>query len=182
VDVVQLREKEAAGRAFFEAAQEIRRLTREANVPFIVNDRVDVALAVDADGVHVGQDDLPAAVVRDLIGNEKILGVSARSLEEAVRAERDGANYIGFGPVYEARGTKPDTIEPLGLEALHEVCRTCRVPVIAIGGINDGNVEEVIDAGADGVAVISGVVSALDVVEATRRLKSLIRRAKEHGR
>jgi thiamine-phosphate pyrophosphorylase len=181
-DVVQLREKEAAGRAFLEAAQEIRRLTREANVPFIVNDRVDVALAVDADGVHVGQDDLPAAVARRLIGNERLVGVSARSMEEAQRAERDGADYIGFGPIYEARGTKPDTIDPLGLERLREVCRTSTVPVIAIGGINDGNVEEVIAAGADGVAVISGVVSAMDVVEVTRRLKSLIRKAKERGR
>jgi thiamine-phosphate pyrophosphorylase len=178
-DVIQLREKAAADKAFLVTAGEIRRLTREADVAFVVNDRVDIALAVDADGVHVGQDDLPAAVARRLIGNEKIVGVSATSLAEAVRAERDGANYIGFGPVYEARGTKADAVEPLGLETLREVCRQCTVPVIAIGGINEGNVERVIGVGADGVAVISAVVSAADVVEAARRLRGLIMKARE---
>jgi thiamine-phosphate pyrophosphorylase len=178
-DVIQFREKDAPGRVLYEIAREIRRLTDDAGVPFIVNDRVDVALAAVADGVHVGQDDLPATEARRLIGPDRILGVSAASLEEALSAERDGADYIGFGPVFEARGTKPDAAPPRGLELLAGVCDQCAVPVIAIGGIDHGNVARVIAAGAAGVAVISGVVGARDIAAAVRDLKERIRRAKE---
>jgi thiamine-phosphate pyrophosphorylase len=178
-DVVQLREKDAASRVLYETAKEIRRLTQGAGVPFIVNDRVDIALAAGADGVHVGQVDLPATEARRLIGPERILGVSAASLEEALAAERDGADYVGFGPVFEARGTKPDAGPPKGLERLAGVCERCGVPVIAIGGIHHGNVDQVIAAGAAGVAVISGVVGAPDIAAAVRDLKERIRRARE---
>jgi thiamine-phosphate pyrophosphorylase len=177
-DVVQLREKDAPGRVLYDIARQIRRLTLDAGVPFIVDDRVDIALAAGADGVHVGQDDLPATEARRLIGPDRILGVSAASLEEALSAERDGADYIGFGPVFEARETKPDTVPPRGLELLAEVCDRCAVPVIAIGGINHGNVARVIAAGAGGVAVISGVVGAHDIAAAVRDLKERIRRAR----
>jgi thiamine-phosphate pyrophosphorylase len=178
-DVVQFREKDAPTRLLYEIARQIRRLTHDAGVPFIVNDRVDVALAAGADGVHVGQEDLPATEARRLIGPDRILGVSAASLEEALRGERDGADYIGFGPVFEARATKPDAVPPRGLELLAEVCDRCAVPVIAIGGINHGNVARVIAAGAGGAAVISGVVGARDIAAAVRDLKDRIRRAKE---
>jgi thiamine-phosphate pyrophosphorylase len=178
-DIVQLREKDAPSRVLYEIAEEIRRLARDAGVAFIVNDRVDIALAAGADGVHVGQEDLPATEARRLIGPERILGVSAASLEEALFAERDGADYIGFGPVFEARGTKPDAGPPRGLELLAGVCARCALPVIAIGGINHGNVDRVIAAGAAGVAVISGVVGARDIAAAVRDLKQRIRRAKE---
>jgi thiamine-phosphate pyrophosphorylase len=178
-DAIQLREKDAPGRVLCEIAAEIRRLTRDAGVSFIVNDRVDVALAAGADGAHVGQDDLPAAEARRLIGPDRILGVSALSLEEALSAEREGADYVGFGPVFEARGTKPDAPPPAGLERLAEACARCAVPVIAIGGIHHGNVARVITAGAAGVAVISGVVGARDIAAAVRDLKGRVRRARE---
>jgi thiamine-phosphate pyrophosphorylase len=177
-DAIQLREKDAPGRALCEIARQIRRLTGDAGVAFIVNDRVDVALAAGADGVHVGRDDLPAAEARRLIGPDRILGVSALSLEEALSAERDGADYVGFGPVFEARGTKPDAAPPLGLERLAEVCARCAVPVIAIGGIHHGNVAGVIAAGAAGVAVISAAVGARDIAAAVRDLKERARRAR----
>jgi thiamine-phosphate pyrophosphorylase len=180
-DVVQLREKAASTRALYGIAREIRGITRDAGVPFIVNDRVDVALAAGADGVHVGREDLPAVEVRRLIGPDRILGVSAASLEEALSAEREGADYVGFGPVFEARGTKPDAAAPLGLEALARACERCSVPVIAIGGVDHGNVALVIAAGAAGVAVISAVVGAPDIGAAVRDLKERIRRAGEGG-
>jgi thiamine-phosphate pyrophosphorylase len=178
-DVLQFREKDAPGRALYEMARQIRRLTEEAGVPFIVNDRVDIALAAGADGVHVGQQDLPATEARRLIGPDRILGVSVTSLEEAQVAERDGADYIGVGPVFEARGTKPDASPPGGLELLAGVCERRAVPVIAIGGINQDNVDRVISAGAAGVAVISAVVGAPDIAAAVRHLKERIHQARE---
>jgi thiamine-phosphate diphosphorylase len=173
-DVLQLRDKEAStGRLYREAVQ-LRRLTRDAKVPFIVNDRLDIALAVDADGLHVGQSDLPASVARRLLGPGRILGVSAETVEEAVQAEKDGADYLGVGPVFEARGTKPDTGEPMGLDCIARIRRHCRLPIVAIGGINAGNARKVLEAGADGAAVISAIVSADDISLAARRLKRIL--------
>lgn len=174
---VQVRDKSAPARRLYEAAVEMSRLARAARVPLIVNDRVDIALASGADGVHVGQDDLPAPAARRLAGEGVVVGVSATTLEEAMAAERDGADYIGFGPVFEARGTKPDTVAPLGVDLLREVCRHCKVPVIAIGGLNATNVEAVIEAGASGVAVMSGVVSAGNIAAAAREIREKIDRA-----
>jgi thiamine-phosphate pyrophosphorylase len=176
--IIQLREKHASGQAFYEAAQKVRQLCREARVPLIINDRLDICLAVDADGVHLGQDDLPGKAARQLLGPGRILGGSATTLEEALQVERDGADYVGFGPVYEARTTKPDTVEPLGLEALSQVCQECTVPVIAIGGINAGNVETVLAAGAHGVAVISAIVADDDIAGATRQIRARIENRK----
>jgi thiamine-phosphate pyrophosphorylase len=177
VDVLQLRDKEApSGRLYLEALQ-LRKLTRDAKVPFIVNDRLDIALAVDADGVHVGQADLPASVVRKIMGPGKILGVSVATVEEAIRAEKDGADYLGVGPVFEARGTKPDTVEPLGVDCIARIRRRCRLPIVAIGGIHADNVRKVREAGADGVAVISAIVSADDISSATGRLKRILEEA-----
>src|SRR5659263_219523 len=113
-DVLQLRDKEASSGLLYRVALQLRKLTRDAKVPFIVNDRLDIALAADADGVHVGQADLPASVVLEIMGPGKILGVSVDTVEEAILAEKDGADYLGIGPVFEARGTKLDTGEPLG--------------------------------------------------------------------
>jgi thiamine-phosphate pyrophosphorylase len=176
-DVLQLRDKEApSGRLYLEALQ-LRMLTRDAKVPFIVNDRLDIALAVDADGVHVGQADLPASVVRKIMGPGKILGVSVATVEEAIRAEKDGADYLGVGPVFEARGTKPDTVEPLGVDCIARIRRRCRLPIVAIGGIHADNARKVREAGADGVAVISAIVSADDISSATGRLKRILEEA-----
>jgi len=173
-DVIQLRDKSASSRKLYETAKVIRELTRQAHIPFIVNDRLDIALACDADGLHVGQEDLPAPLARRLLGPDRILGVSATTLEQALQAERDGADYLGVGPVFEARGTKPDAGEPLGLDLVRSVHRHCQKPIVAIGGINHENVGRVIKAGADAAAVISAVVAAEDIEEAVRSLRKAV--------
>ncbi len=178
-DVIQLRDKTADSRTLYETGLKIRQLTLKHEVSFIVNDRLDIALAVDADGVHVGQKDLPAQIARKLIGPNKILGVSASSLEEAITGEKDSADYLGVGPVFEARSTKSDSGEPLGLKLIKEVREHCHIPVVAIGGINHANVKEVKDAGADAVAVISAVVSAENIQDAAAKLKTILNTKKE---
>jgi len=173
-DALQLRDKEASGGRLYRVALQLRKLTREADVPFIVNDRLDIALAVHADGVHVGQADLPASVVREIIGPGKILGVSVNTVEEATLAEKDGADYLGVGPVFEARGTKPDAGLPLGVDGIARIRRHCRLPIVAIGGINAENARKVREAGADAAAVISAIAAADDIAQAARRLKGIL--------
>jgi thiamine-phosphate diphosphorylase len=173
-DVLQLRDKEAPGGLLYRVALQLRRITREAKVPFIVNDRLDIALAADADGVHVGQADLPASVVREIMGPGKILGVSVDTVEEATQAEKDGADYLGVGPVFEARETKPDAGLPLGVDRITRIRRQCRLPIVAIGGINAENALMVREAGADAAAVISAIVAADDIAHAARRLKRIL--------
>lgn len=177
-DVVQLRDKDADGRDLFATARAIRELTRRAGRAFVVNDRVDVALAVGADGVHVGQHDLPARETRRLIGPDMILGVSALDLAQARRAIDDGADYLGVGPVFDARATKPDADPPVGTQGVTTIRAAVDVPMVAIGGIDHGNAAAVIAAGADGVAVISCVVAADDVAAAVRDLRARVLRAK----
>ncbi len=178
--VVQYREKERTTRQMVEEARALRDLARRAGIPFIVNDRVDIALAVDADGVHVGQDDMPAPLARKLMGPGKIVGVSVDNLEQALRAEQDGADYVGAGPIF-ATPTKPDAAPPIGLEGLAEICRRVSIPVVAIGGINAENAAAVIEAGADGVAVVSAVVAAEDVEAASRRLREVVEAARRRA-
>lgn len=173
--VVQLREKEASTREMIELGQALHQVTRAAGVPLIVNDRVDVALVIDAEGVHVGQDDMPAHLARRLIGPERILGVSAGTVEEARQAERDGADYLGVGDVY-GTPSKPDAGTPIGVEGLAEIARAVSVPVVGIGGITAENAAAVIRAGAVGVAVISAVVGASDPEAAARRLREAVKR------
>lgn len=173
-DVIQLRDKTASGRRLYEVALRLRALTREAGVSFIVNDRLDIALAAGADGVHLGPEDLPASVARGILGPGKILGISAETVEEAVRAEKEGADYLGVGPVFEARGSKEDAGEPRGPELIARIRGGCRLPIVAIGGIGAENARKVREAGADAAAVISAVVSAEDIAEAARRLKRLL--------
>ncbi len=171
--VVQLRGKTLSGAELVRAGRQLRDLTRVHGGLLIVNDRVDVALAVDADGAHVGQDDLLARDARRLLGPDRLLGVSARSVEEAVRAQRDGADYIGFGPVFSTT-TKEDAGAPSGLDELRRASRAVAIPVVAIGGITPHNAGLVRAAGAAGVAVISAVVGAPDIAEATRTLRRAI--------
>jgi len=166
---IQLRGKNLAGVALVRVGRRLRDLTRVAGALLIVNDRVDVALAVDADGAHVGQDDVPARDARRLLGSGRLLGVSARTADEAVRAVRDGADYIGFGPVFPTL-TKPDASAPSGLEELRRTCRAVSIPVVAIGGIAPDTARAAIAAGASGVAVISAIVAAADVARATRAM------------
>ncbi len=173
-DVIQLRDKTSSSGALYQAALALRKLTREAKVPLIVNDRLDIALAVDADGVHVGQDDLPASVARRLLGPGRILGVSTETPAEALQAQKDGADYIGVGPIFEARGTKADAGDPKGPGMIAPIRRECRLPIVAIGGIKAENARSVREAGADAVAVISAIAGADDIEEAARMMKRLL--------
>ena len=173
-DVIQLRDKGASGGRLYEVAMGLRELTRYAQVPFLVNDRLDIAMAVDADGVHLGQEDLPASAARKILGPGKILGVSAATAGEVAAAERDGADYLGVGAVFEARGTKADAGDPGGPALIERIRRQTRLPIVAIGGIDAGNARQVLKAGANAVAVISAVVAADDIERAARRLKRLL--------
>jgi thiamine-phosphate pyrophosphorylase len=173
VTMVQYREKNASTRRMIEEALELCQLCCSYNVPFIVNDRLDVALAVGADGVHVGQDDMPAAVARKLIGPGKILGVSVENVAQAQAALADGADYVGASPIF-ATPTKTDAPPPMGIEGLQELARGCTLPIVAIGGLNPANAAAVLRAGAAGLAVVSAIVSAEDVERAARELKGII--------
>lgn len=174
--VVQLREKDLGGQEFVTIGQTIRDVTRAFQVPLIVNDRVDLALVLDAEGAHVGQDDLPAVAARAMLPG-RILGVSARNLHEALLAQAAGADYLGVGPVFPAP-TKPDAGAPIGLAALAEIVARVQIPVVAIGGINVDNVGDVMRTGVAGVAVISAIIGADDPARATRELRQEIERAK----
>ncbi|MFQ6100305.1 MAG: thiamine phosphate synthase [Anaerolineae bacterium] len=175
--VVQLREKEATTCEMIQLGQVLHESTRAAGIPLIVNDRVDVALAIGAEGVHVGQDDMPAPLARRLIRPDRILGVSVGTVGEAHQAERDGADYLGVGDVY-GTPSKPDAGSPIGVEGLAEVAQAVSIPVVGIGGITPDNAAAVIRAGAAGVAVISAVVGAADPEAAARRLRKMVRNTK----
>lgn len=166
--ILQLRGKGLSSRELLTEAGEIKKLAEEADAIFIVNDRVDIALLSGADGVHLGQDDLPVSEARKIMGDERLIGISTHTLDQALMAETDGADYIGFGPVFET-GTKAGSWDARGVPALQKVKETVSLPVVAIGGINLENVREVISSGVDGVAVISAILTANSIEEATRR-------------
>jgi len=170
---VQLREKNLPTRRLLEEARELRRLTLREGALFIVNDRPDVALAVEADGVHIGDDDMPLQDCRRILGDSFLVGVSADSPEEAKEAQKQGADYLGCGPVY-ATTTKTDAGVPLGPGGLEEICRSVEVPVVGIGGIDVENAAAVMEAGVFGIAVISAVVSANSPEEACLNLRKEI--------
>ncbi|OPY29128.1 MAG: Thiamine-phosphate synthase [Methanomassiliicoccales archaeon PtaU1.Bin030] len=176
-DVIQLRDKDLSGRDLYALAREMASLVHASRARFIVNDRLDIALAAGADGVHLGQYDLPVAAARSLSPPSFIIGVSVGSVEEALAAERDGADYVALSPVF-STPTKDDAGPGHGLEVLREIKAAVKLPVIAIGGVNAGNVTEVVAAGADGVAVISAVLGADDVEAAARSMRELVIRAK----
>ena len=169
VQAVQLRERDLDTRALVELAHTFRRLTASRKARLFINDRVDVALGVKADGVHVRADGLPVAVVRRLVGPEPLIGVSAHSTAEAVRAESGGADFVVLGPVYDTP-TKRAYGPPIGLRAVEEVSRRVRIPVFAIGGVTVSRIPDIVRAGAAGVAIIASILSASDVKSATRTL------------
>lgn len=171
--VIQLRDKQASTRVLIEKGLALRALTHERGALLIVNDRIDVALAVDADGAHVGQDDMSVTLARHLLGPERILGVSAGNTQEAMVAIAAGADYLGIGPIY-ATGSKADAGVAIGTELLAELALRYATPLVAIGGISAENVAGVVRAGAVGVAVITAVVSALDVADAARGLRRAV--------
>lgn len=174
VTVVQFREKTATTHEMIDLAHELHQVTLSVGVPLIVNDRVDVALAVDAEGVHVGPpDDMPAATARRLLGEHRIIGVSADSPEIARQAVRDGADYVGVGDIY-GTTSKGDAGNPIGLSGLKAIVEACSVPVVGIGGINHRNAAAVIESGASGVAVISAILSADDPAAASGALRKRI--------
>lgn len=166
---IQLRDKELSTREYFHLAKMLRELTLGKDVTFIINDHVDVAIAVKADGVHLGQDDLPAAAARRIMPPHMILGVTARNLEQALQFQNAGASYLGVGAVFHT-STKDNTGTPIGLKGLADICHHVIIPVVGIGGINASGAVSVIAAGANGVAVVSDVVSASDIAGATREV------------
>lgn len=172
---VQLRDKLGSARALTELAVALQRETARAGALLFVNDRLDVALAAGADGAHLGQDDVPVAAARRVVPPGFLLGVSVETVAQATRAEADGADYLGAGPVY-FTASKPDASAPTGLPALAEIARATRLPVVAIGGIDETNAAEVAAAGAAGVAVIRAVMAAPDAAAATRALLGAVRR------
>ena len=170
VTFVQLREKNLDDTAFLQEAKEIKELCARYNVPFVINDNVDIAAEIDADGVHVGQSDMEAGDVRKNLGPDKISGVSAQTVEQALRAQAHGADYLGVGAVFPT-GSKADAVE-VSHDTVREICRAVDIPVIAIGGITRENVIELKGTGICGIAVISAIFGQQDIEEAARTLKS----------
>ncbi len=170
VTFVQLREKQLDEAHFMEEAKDLQALCREYNVPFIINDNVDIALAMDADGVHVGQSDMEAGDVRAKLGPDKIIGVSAQTVEQAILAEKHGADYLGVGAVFPT-GSKDDATE-VPHEMLKAICEAVSIPVIAIGGITQKNVSTLVGSGICGIAVISAIYAQPDIKKAAENLKA----------
>ncbi|SDJ05266.1 thiamine-phosphate diphosphorylase [Lachnospiraceae bacterium G41] len=170
VTFVQLREKTLEDDKFLEEAKELKQLCKEYDVPFVINDNVDIAIAMDADGVHVGQSDMEAGNVREKLGPDKIIGVSAQTVEQAVLAEQRGADYLGVGAVFPT-GSKDDAVE-VSHETLKAICEAVSIPVIAIGGISVNNVSELAGSGIVGIAVISAIYAAEDIKKAAEDLKA----------
>lgn len=169
--LVQLREKTASSLEFYQNALAVKQVTDRYQVPLLINDRVDIALAIDAAGVHVGQEDLPAGIVRKILGSGKIIGVSANTLEKAVKAQQDGADYIGVGALY-STNTKLDANVIARIELLR-IRENVAIPIVGIGGINRGNAGELACTGIDGLAVVSAVIAQKDIKAATRELRDI---------
>jgi thiamine-phosphate pyrophosphorylase len=173
VDLVQLRGKSWSGRQFLENGLILSRFLRSIKIPLIINDRVDIALACGADGVHLGQDDLPLQHARKLLGKNKIIGISVSTADEAIEAEKNGADYVGLGPIFPTP-SKETPLSPLGIEGLRLVRGTIRIPILAIGGISAHNARGLLEAGADGIAVISAILGAPDIRAATQELRKVL--------
>jgi thiamine-phosphate pyrophosphorylase len=178
VTAVQLREKEMDSREFYLEALGIRKYLRERGIPLIINDRIDIALAVDADGAHVGQEDLPLSVARKILGPGKIIGASVFTPEEARQAEAMGADYLGLSPIF-VTSTKPELTNQIGLEGIGPIRRATRLPIIGIGSMNEGNAFSVIQAGLNGIAVVSAICGKPDVRAAAERIKREVLRARK---
>jgi len=173
VNAVQLREKELSSGELYQLAQEMRSLTASYGAMLFINDRVDIALAVDADGVHLGEKSIPISQARKLLGGEKLIGVSCHGSDSAVAAQAMGADFITYGPVYYTP-SKAAYGPPVGLESIGEVAPLLRIPLFAIGGINSGNVRTVISAGSHGIALISAIIAADDPRAEAERLLGLL--------
>lgn len=176
VTLVQLREKDASSLEFYEMAAKVKQVTDRHNIPLIIDDRADIAVAVDAAGVHVGQSDIPARRVRSVIGKDKILGVSASTLDEAVQAQRDGADYLGVGAMF-ATKTKTDATV-VSMEELKKIREAVSLPIVAIGGINGKTLPLLKGTGIDGVAVVSALMASNNITAEAEKLKKAVLRIK----
>lgn len=169
VTLVQLREKECSTREYYELAKKVKTITDTYQIPLIIDDRVDICLAVDASGVHIGADELPVEVVRNMIGNDKILGVTAKTVERALEAEQHGADYLGVGAIYPTT-TKVIT-HPTSIETLRKIATTVSIPIVAIGGIKEDNMEPLKGTGIAGVAIVSEIMKAENIQEKCQSLR-----------
>jgi len=169
--MVQLREKDLNQEEFENEAERLKKVTQKYNIPLIINDNIDVALNTDADGIHIGQNDIPVTEARKRLGKNKILGVSAQTVEQAIQAQKDGADYLGVGAVFTTI-SKADAAE-VSLKTLKEICKAVSIPVVAIGGINEKNILELKGTGIDGVAVISAIFSSKDIYSSSKALRKL---------
>ncbi len=173
VKIIQYREKDKNTQDMVKEAGEIKKLCKKSGAMLVINDRVDIALAVDADGVHLGNEDMPFRIARKILGSNKIIGLTVHNIKEALKAERKGADYIGISPVFETR-TKPDAGMPSGIKFVREVKEKIKIPPVAIGGINKNNIEEVLKAGAKSVAIISAIVASSDVEKKCSEFRKII--------
>lgn len=178
--MIQLREKELPSLEFYNQAVAVKQVTERYHIPLIINDRIDIAMAVQAAGVHIGQHDLPAATVRKVIGENMLLGVSASSIAEAIQAQQDGADYLGVGAMFPT-GTKTDA-ESVSMEELQKIRTAVSLPIVVIGGINKGNAGRFKPMGIDGLAVVSTIIAQSDIKAAAAELKDLFcGKEKKHG-
>ncbi len=177
--VVQLREKECDTREFYQRATDIKTVTDRYHIPLIINDRIDVCMAVDADGVHLGQEDLPVREARKILGDEKIIGVSAHNIEEALKAWKEGADYLGVGAIFGTK-TKKNTVDT-SIETLKEICSRVPIPVVAIGGISADNIVQLKHTGINGVAVVSAIMTAEEPKRAAAELLIKVREVQNEG-
>jgi len=173
VSLVQIREKNASSLNFFQTALLLKKLTERYKIPLIVNDRLDIALAVEADGLHIGQEDLPLSAARKILGPNKIIGVSAATLEEALAAQAGGADYLGVGAMFPT-ATKDDA-DRVSLQTLADIKRQVSIPVVAIGGINESNISQVMASGIEGVAVVSVIIASDDPQGSAQKLCQLMK-------
>lgn len=173
VSIVQLREKNNSSLSFYKKAAALKQLLNELSIPLVINDRVDIALAIGADGIHIGQDDLPLPVVKKMVPEDMIVGVSVSTLEEALEADRNGADYIGVGSVFPTKTKKDATL--MALEDLGEICRSVSIPAVAIGGITADNMSALSDSGLSGTAVVSAIMNADNPKAASESLLKIIK-------
>ena len=169
--IIQLREKNVSSREFLSIAEEVKQITDKYNIPLIINDRIDIALAVNASGVHLGQEDISCKKAREILGKDMIIGVSAHNLREALKAEEDGADYIGCGAVFNTT-TKSDTTN-IKISDLKKIKESINIKMVAIGGINEKNISNLKGTGIDGVAVVSAILSKDNIRKATEELLNL---------
>jgi thiamine-phosphate pyrophosphorylase len=168
VQMIQFRDKESSDNEFLEKAKEIQKITRRKKIPLIINDRVDIAKLINVEGVNLGEDDLPVKEARRILGSEKIIGASACNLKTAKLKEKEGADYIGLGPIFDT--SSKDIEKPLGIDILKKANKILQIPVFPIGGINLGNLEQIISTGVRRIAVISAIFGTEEVKEATQEL------------